>query len=557
MKSRVSYFDKGVFRTDLTRFAPIWVLYGVFGIFTISSFFLQTVDGGFPMGAMLAEMPLLLVGTNMWLGVAAAVLLFGDLCKSKMCNGLHAMPLRRETWFGSHFAAGMAYSLIPNTVFAVILGIMAGADWYMAPLVLLCATMQYLFFFGVALFSIHCSGRSSATVVIFFVINFFSMMVYWLVESFYMPLLPGVTLDEAIFSFFSPTIQCYAEPVFKYDVIGDMIDKAKYQFYGFDKGFWYLLGMGAVGVVFSVLALLLYRKRQLETAGDFISARGVKPVFLVIYTLCIAAVVQSMLGGMVLSLPLGLAVGYFTGQMILQRKANIFNKRAFAGFGLIAGVMLLTLLIVGLDPLGRVKWVPKEEQVKSVSISQEYYYGFGDNYYTAELTATDPELQEEIIRLHQAIVDEGIEGNWLASSYMDYDYWETVPVYLVYEMEDGTKVRRFYSLDMDSKAAAAAMDFYSKPEYVFGYEDWDAYLSQVTKVEVAPFTFSGQQAKELLEAVKADCELGRMSGFYDTYQVKVYVDVIRGEYSDFLHIYENCTNTISWLNTNAPGWQNY
>ena len=36
----------------------------------------------------------------------AALVLFGDLDNPRMCNALHALPLRRETWFFSHAAAG-------------------------------------------------------------------------------------------------------------------------------------------------------------------------------------------------------------------------------------------------------------------------------------------------------------------------------------------------------------------------------------------------------------------------------------------------------------------
>lgn len=558
MKSRVSYFDKGVFRTDLTRFALIMGLYGLVGILTLAADLFYGLDGTYPTAAVLAALPNWMTSTNMWLAIAAAFSLFGDLCKSRTCNGLHAMPLRRETWFGTHFVAGMAYSLIPNTVFALLLGISAGADWYMAPLALICVTMQYLFFFGVALFSIHCAGRNSGAAVIFLTINFLSMLVYGLVESFYLPLLPGIAINEDVFLFFCPIAQGSMMPVFDFEVNVWLANKAEFVLLGLEEGFWYLLGMGAVGIVFAVLALVVYRKRQLETAGDFISAKGAKPVFLVVYTLCVAAVVQLMLGGLLLFLPLGLAVGYFTGQMLLQRKANVFKGRAFQGYSIITGVMLLTLLLTGLDPLGRVRWVPKEEKVASIGISENYFYDPVDaEYYEDGLAVTDPELQNELLRLHQAIVDADRGKNWMLASYMNLSDWDAVSVYFVYNMEDGTQVRRYYDLDKDSEVAAMALDFFSKPEYVMGYEDWDAYLSEVTKVEVSYFTFSGQQAKELLEAIKADCELGRMSTSYYGQDVLEYVNIYDGNDTKYLYIYKNCTNTINWLNTNAPGWQNY
>lgn len=545
---------------DIARFAPVWLLYGVVGIFAIASFSVQSGYHLFSLPVMLAEMPGVLTGTNMWLAALAAFLLFGDLCKGRICNGLHAMPLRRETWFGTHFVAGLAYSFLPNTVFAIILAVIAGANWFLPFLVLICMSMQYLFFFGVACFSIHCTGRNSAAAAVFLAINFFAFVVLWFLESFYLPLLPGVEINEALFAFFCPLFYCPATPAFDFQsnlTMPGAKEAVDFLFLGLGDGFWYMLGMGAVGIAFALLALALYRKRHLETASDFISARGVKPVFLVVYTLCIAAMTQLLFVGSLLILPLGLALGYFTGLMLLRRKVHVFQKRSFAGYGAILGVLALTLLLTGLDPLGRTQWVPKEESVASVGISPSYFYEPEEDWHYSEcLTVTDPQLQKKVLALHQAIIDQGLEKELLAAPDLFYDYENTVSVYLTYRMEDGSTLYRYYLLERDSDAAALADELFSLPEYVMGYENWDAYLEEVTEVVLNDITLRGKKARGLLEAMKADCQLGRMTGRqYDTAEPEVYVDIYRGDDSSYLCIYKDCTNTIRWLNENAPGWR--
>lgn len=46
----------------------------------------------------------------------------------------------------------------------------------------------------------------------------------------------------------------------------------------------YLWICAGVGVLLLTAALLLYRRRKLETAGDFIAVKPLEPVFLVMYS---------------------------------------------------------------------------------------------------------------------------------------------------------------------------------------------------------------------------------------------------------------------------------
>lgn len=48
------------------------------------------------------------------------MLLFGDLYNSRMCNALHAMPMRRETLFLTNVVSGLLFSMIPTAVMALL-----------------------------------------------------------------------------------------------------------------------------------------------------------------------------------------------------------------------------------------------------------------------------------------------------------------------------------------------------------------------------------------------------------------------------------------------------
>ena len=110
MKSRTSFFDRTVLKKDITRFAPLWALYLIGGLMIaissgISGDELNEVLGGLGI-------------VSFSYAILVAQLLFGDLFNTRLCNALHAMPLRREGWFFTHVIAGILFSLVPNLLIA-------------------------------------------------------------------------------------------------------------------------------------------------------------------------------------------------------------------------------------------------------------------------------------------------------------------------------------------------------------------------------------------------------------------------------------------------------
>ena len=117
MKSRTSYFNGTVLKKDLTRFAPVWALYGVFLLLCLTLLFDEEP------GRMARSLMDLFSGMSLvnllYAGLCAA-LLFGDLFNSRLCNALHALPMRREGWFLTHVTAGLLFCLIPCGLVAAL-----------------------------------------------------------------------------------------------------------------------------------------------------------------------------------------------------------------------------------------------------------------------------------------------------------------------------------------------------------------------------------------------------------------------------------------------------
>ena len=118
MKSRTSFFNKTVFKKDLTRFAPAWGTCLILMLLALIS--MANRSQAYYRLQNVRDSIMVMSWLNLIYAAVVAQLLFGDLFQSRMCNALHALPLRRECWFGTHVASGIAFSLIPNVVIALI-----------------------------------------------------------------------------------------------------------------------------------------------------------------------------------------------------------------------------------------------------------------------------------------------------------------------------------------------------------------------------------------------------------------------------------------------------
>ena len=338
MKSKTSFFNKTILRKDITRFCPVWALYLVFGLLWAFSVVDYSMDDYHirELSASIASF-----GTaNLIYGFVVALMLFGDLFKSRLCNGIHALAPRRESLFATHCLAGLLFSLIPNGILTLIFFVATCSQlWYISLLWLLAMTLQYLFFFGLGVFSAMCCGNRFAATVVYGLINFGAMIVRWFVITFYEPLLYGVEIGETVFLRLCPVMQLVSlYDYLRYTVAAgtgssSIIGGADFYVPGLCE--WYMLVIGILGFVLLGLSLLLYRRRKLECAGDLMAFRWMRPVFAVVFTLTVGALFEEIglttFGDEYVGLAIGILVGYFTGQMLLQRTVAVFKWKTMTG----------------------------------------------------------------------------------------------------------------------------------------------------------------------------------------------------------------------------------
>ena len=442
MKSRISFFDAATWKKDITRFAPLWVLYTVLMLITV----LPTVtDSSWYHPVRHLEGTLeLLAFFNMLYAAIVAQLLFSELFNSRLCNALHAMPVTREARFGSHVCTGLAFSFVPNLLTALLMMPTLGKFWFTAILWLSVVCLQYVFFFGVGVLSVMCTGSRFAMVLVYGLINFLAPLVYWFISVVFLPSMPGVVLNDDFLESFCPLSQFLGSSDYfrvSWDTPGIPVVVEASTFDGLGEDWGYLGIVAILGIAFLAVALFLYRRRRLESAGDFIAVKWLSPLFLSLYTLCGGAFLCifgsafGMLGYSIL-LILGLLIGFFTGKMLLERTTRVFRKRNFLHAGIFAAVLLVALLAVKLDVFGIVHYVPEVEDVEYVTVNRSGARQ-QDLYFTEE-----KQVVQEIHRL--AVAD---DCDRTCGSLHQY-------ILIEYHLRNGQTVTRSYNLCEGTPAAA-------------------------------------------------------------------------------------------------------
>lgn len=573
MKLRTSFFNTTVLRKDITRFAPVWGLYTLFMLIVL--FFIWSDESEPARFAANAQYIMSGMGVvNFGYAGICALLLFGDLFSSKMTGMLHAMPLRREGWFLTHLCSGMLFCFVPNALGAVLASMILQEYCYLAFLWLGIMLLQFLFFFGTAAFSIQCAGNRLGAAAVYGLFNLVSVLVAFFVDTFYIPVLHGLETNWEAICTRSPVVgfSTFQYIAVEYD---NMYGISRFE--GFLPEQWrYLLVAASVGLGLIALSVLLYRRRQLESAGDFIAVKPVAPVFLALYALGVGGVLyfladQLAPGAAYLFLILGFAIGLFTGCMLLEKRVNVFQMKKWIYLGTMILAFFLTVTVVRFDPIGITRYVPKTSQIESVQISP-----YASSYYLEHesLVLTDTAEIQNVQQIHKTLIQNRREKGsvWLR---------------LRYNLKNGGTVDRVYRIESEDPVTSTLKPYFSRFAFVTGFKTPEELLNRIELLEFynhheaySSFwincidqeelfsekygqregwpLFSGtagkNYARALIEAVYADCQAENMAQMWEFHPYGesvgnltiAYRDGFTVRYMD-MTVYPDCENTINFL----------
>ena len=540
MQFKTSCCNKTLLKKDLTRFAPLW---GVYTLGLLMLLFLTWDDKSIPFNNIYAFRTLF-PNVALYNGVyalAVAAMLFGDLYNTRMCYGTHALPMTRGCWFGTHILSGLLFSLIPTALMAAAsIPLLNSVDleqgWQLGFYLFVDMNLQYLTFFGIAVFAAMCAGNRFGQTAIYGMLMVGSILLYLPADALLAPLLFGVTLNSDPYAMLSPFYSLMSSDLIVIDDRSEMLADGTLWCHGsFTLGYGWptVFLLAGLGLVFLVLAYLLYRRRNLESAGDFLAVPRLRPVIggcLAVMGASAALAVLELFGyygSYDLTEQLGLAfvgltVGWFAGQMFLERSTRVFGPKKWAGLlvmlALAAGVMGLTKL----DPLGIDDWVPEASEIKGARINGSYYVD------TPEELAQVIQVQEFALEEH--LTEEDVES-YLATD--DANLPKFARIQIVYTKSNGMGAIREYYVPSDSQAGDLLRSLTSKVSFVFGCDEITspqklmACVGKPDNISVSGYKLpeellTEETVRSLFEAVIADCEEGTLSPISALHPTKVY-----------------------------------
>jgi len=475
MRSGTSFFDLTIYRKTVNRFWPLWAVNLVIWLFILPFDGLITLgdylDGGRTGNSMLrwarnvgARATELGVIFALLAGLIVAMAVCSHLYNNRSANFMGALPCRREGQFLSTYLAGLTILIGPNLVIfllTLLIEAVAGTVVWSSLLFWLAAlcAMEF-FFYSFAVCLGQFAGHILALPVFYGIFNAFVVAVYsllnYVLDVYYFGFNGLSGVGEDIVSWCTPVI-----PFLQMDI--DFIEENGVLMVDAE-GLWVAAVYAAVAVALTACALLLYRRRHLETAGDIVAVRAMRPVFKYGVALCVGLffgfLVDQMFGlgelGMMIAIVIWGIVGYFVAQMLLDKSIRVLKK--WKGAAAVTAVFLLLFAVIGFDLTGFESRVPSVSSVASAEIGGLYggvHYDSGNSLTGVVLT--DPADIEAVVALHQGIVEQGEQGEdgYYYDEYGNY-LKEFVSFRVTYTLNSGATMSRRYSVVMGNELRAKA-----------------------------------------------------------------------------------------------------
>ena len=465
MRSVTSYFNRELLRGALQRTWPLWAAYTLIWLLLLPvTLFIRLSDRhivysrptlsyellstGLPSGVMMAAV----------FGIFFAMAMFAYLTNSRATNGMHAMPIRREGLFLTHYLAGLFCQVVTLLVSFALAALVTAAfgvfDGYAVGMGLLLCVLLVLFFYSFGVLCMVCVGQILAGAVFYGILNFLFVGMEVLLRSFAGNFLYGYDGRSSAFSTapLSPPVEIASSLSVSY--VYDGIDPIGVRVFHLGT----FAAYAAAGLVLAALALLLYRKRRSEMTGNTVAIGWLRPVFKYGVAFCSAFSLGQLLSYFVFELTdstytagaligtiacmifAGL-IGYYAAEMLLKKSFRVF-KTSWKGALATSAVLILIGLSFPLDLTGYQSRVPEQSDIVSATV----------NLYGGNVSGSFNLSGQESIALlrdaHCAVITDKARQTEYNRRYVPFD-GDTCTIRITYELADGTELFRSYDLSTD------------------------------------------------------------------------------------------------------------
>ena len=583
MKSKISFFNAGLFRSTLRRFWPLWTIHFAGWLLFLPVLTLMNNLGpnkstnfifAICESAVFASSVVAFI-----MAILAAMAVFSFMYSSRSTGLIASLPVRREAIFGSTWLGGVFVIVGSNLVIALLTFLFSLGATTSAALAFkaVCIwlgvySMQFILFYGIASLTAVMTGSIAVLPILYIILNFLVVGMEDIIRLDFSCLIWGMSNDsfDCVLDFLSPLVYMLENftPVLKYntpyayDTYGLALQTSECISFTFN--YWLPSAIYCVvGLVFSAAALMIFRRRRMESAGDVVAVRCMHPVFKYGVTVCSAlcgglllytvlfALFESRSASvfiMILSMIIFAFIGYFGAKMLLEKSFHVF-RGSWVGFIVVCCLCAVFTLCCDLDVCGIGAYVPKEGSIKSITV-----------YQTGSVE--DPAIIENYRQLHEKIVSYKDEYEHIV--YSD----DTESIMFEYKLKNGRTVSREYTLPMDDENVERYYELANTPNLLLerfspsipADEEHCSqailYIGDNQIIDLTPAQAIDFYRNALLPDIKAGHKV--ISRTYDDIIATMYITfeqaIDNSRYYDsqdiVVEITTDCTECISWIKDN-------
>lgn len=487
-------FSPALFKSNLKRFFYIPLLH--FVVMVLAVLFPVYTEMGRRLAFRYGEdMDPLAIAINIRAGIRQSVVLLGIpvyymiVCAlvvlalfsytyyQKNSYMMHAFPVTRKAMYVTNGITAVLMIVVPNFITTLLTlpmvinlgGAEAAADVFK---IFFLGIVSIVFFTGLSMFVAMCTGMMLAMPVLYVILNFLEIAIEAIVKAQAEPFIWGYSMNITNDKFVPVA---HATELFL-DGIGTYWDNDMVQIRNLIQEPGYYAAMFVLGLVSACLGYVIYKYKQVESAGSLLPMKWTRPIFRIGVAFCAGGVGGLFLGAFVnasiqgvwlLLMIIGFlsfgTLAYFLVEMLIERTARIFTKKTWKEWGIMSGCFVIYSLVLFADVFGVGKRVPDVSEIKSVDLSVE-----------DDFTDYNEEKLGAIIDVHKTIIE-----NEDKIKYQNYDV--SSPGYYTwfnvnYDLKNGGELSRSYYISC-SEADGEVMEILGKIDDLYNNtEDMMNYL---------------------------------------------------------------------------------
>lgn len=461
MQSRTLSFNTAVFRRNIRSYWPVWGGYLFLMLWLLPA--IVFMDAALSWNASAFDISYTILSDEVNIGsvmaaifsAISALCIFSYMQKERSCSFFHALPETRLGLFFTNMISGLAFMWVPNIICAVLAGAILSARgisvWIPLLQWLLLISVEELFFYSFAVLCMMLTGILVFAPIMYTFYIFFTDFMLVPVNQLASELYFGIDymayeVPRSPVGIISPMLYSFR---FNTDILTDEAGNSiRYVIEGY-AGRTAVFAL--VGIALFVLAYLVYRNRASEAAGDFVAVKAARPVFrwgfAIGFSLWFTYLVELTLFSsfdhtrvleiiiVILLAVLGM-IGFIGAEMVLRKSFRVFKRIRFE-LPIFAVLMVLAGAVLVSDTFGLTQQIPDPSQVKEVTVRS--------NLLDCEISSEMG--KEDVCRLHKYIIDSSDEILARRTDSILSDQREETRYFsLIYEMKDGSVIRRSYSI---------------------------------------------------------------------------------------------------------------